>query len=135
MLVLFINWLLPSWQIQHGLLKTLAIILVAIGLGIELYSVALFVKARTTVNPLKPDKAKTLVISGMYRVTRNPMYLGMLILLVGLVVWIGNVAAIPVLALFVWFITRFQIKPEEQALRGIFGQAFIDYENRVRRWI
>ena len=105
------------------------------GIAIELVSVETFVRARTTVNPLAPERAEALVASGLNRYSRNPMYLGMALLLVGWGIWIGNVASIALVFLFVGFITRFQIKPEEAALSARFGEDFTAYCAKVRRWI
>ena len=105
------------------------------GLAIDLVCVAAFFKRKTTVNPLAPAKAKALVTDGLYRISRNPMYLGMLLILFGWGVWLGSSLNIALIALFVWAITELQIKPEERALRDKFGQAYDDYCARVRRWI
>ncbi|MEO1475370.1 MAG: isoprenylcysteine carboxylmethyltransferase family protein, partial [Pseudomonadota bacterium] len=90
---------------------------------------------RTTVNPLRPDKATHLVVTGLYRISRNPMYLGLAILLTGWGLYLGDAANLAVLAAFIGFITIFQIKPEEEILRSKFGDDYIDYCRRVRRWI
>ena len=102
---------------------------------IEAVSVFAFLRARTTVTPLKPEKASTLVVSGLYRVSRNPMYLGMLILLIGWTLWLGNPASLLLLPVFVIYVTVFQIKPEEAALSEKFGSDFDAYRRRVRRWL
>jgi len=73
--------------------------------------------------------------SGIYRVTRNPMYLGMLLVLVGWAVFLANGLAVIAIALFPAYITRFQIKPEERALTALFGEQYASYSSRVRRWI
>lgn len=94
-----------------------------------------FRRARTTVNPLKPASASALVDSGIYRITRNPMYVGMLLVLVAWAVFL----AAPWLLLgplaFFLYIGRFQIAPEERVLSRIFGAAYTDYQARVRRWL
>ena len=134
-LVWVVNYQLPMLGVDLLGLKLLACLLVLTGLLIELWSVGLFIKARTTVNPLKPGNSNHLVTSGLYRFSRNPMYLGMSLLLVGFVFWIGNPVGLVMPALFVWYITRFQIKPEEQALTKLFGDQFVNYQSRVRRWV
>ncbi len=94
-----------------------------------------FRKARTTVNPLKPQAATSLVTTGIYAVTRNPMYLGMVLVLIG---WAGFLASpISVMGpvLFWLYIDRFQIQPEERAMSALFGSSFAEYSARVRRWI
>lgn len=94
-----------------------------------------FRRARTTVNPLHPENATALVTSGVYRWTRNPMYLGFLLLLLGWTAWLSNAAALVLLSGFVVFLDRFQIRPEERALESRFGGEFAAYRARVRRWL
>ncbi|VVT15102.1 methyltransferase family protein [Erythrobacter sp. EC-HK427] len=113
----------------------LAAVLAAAGLAIELVAVAAFIRARTTVNPLVPERASELVTDGLYRISRNPMYLGMALLLAGWGMWLGNGASLLGIAVFVLYITRFQIMPEEAALAARFGPQFAAYRAKVRRWI
>lgn len=94
-----------------------------------------FNRAKTTVNPMKPQSASSLVRTGIYRRTRNPMYLGFLSLLLASAILTGNVAAFFVLPGFVIYMNRFQIKPEERALARLFGDEFESYCSQVRRWI
>ena len=94
-----------------------------------------FNRAQTTVNPTKPDSASSLVRTGIYRRTRNPMYLGFLLILVGWATAMANVVAFVVLPGFVIYMNRFQIKPEERALTLIFGEDFKAYCVEARRWI
>lgn len=112
-----------------------AMVVAVFGFGIALSGVLAFRKARTTVNPLDPTKASAIVTDGIYRRTRNPMYLGMLILLCGWAVFLSNTLALLPLPLFVLYINRFQIAPEERALQGLFGAEFEAYRQRVRRWL
>jgi protein-S-isoprenylcysteine O-methyltransferase Ste14 len=111
------------------------IVFAAAGIALSIAGVALFRQQRTTVNPLQPDGASAIVSSGVYSFTRNPMYLGMLLLLIGWGVYLTNAAAAVLLPLFMAYLTRFQIKPEERALLAKFGGPFADYMSRVRRWI
>ena len=94
-----------------------------------------FKRAKTTVNPTKPGLSSSLVRSGIYRHTRNPMYLGFLLILVGWATWTANLLAFVVLPVFVLYMNRFQIKPEERALTSIFGDEFKAYCSETRRWI
>ena len=94
-----------------------------------------FRKAKTTVNPLHPDRASALVHTGVYRITRNPMYLGMALGLLSWAVYLAAPAALLGPVAFVAYITRFQIKPEEQALAARFGSEFAQYKGTVRRWL
>lgn len=114
---------------------TIAAILVVGGVGVALSGTVSFRRARTTVNPFKPDAASSLVTTGIYRHTRNPMYLGMLLVLAGWAAWLSNVPALAGLPLFVLYIGRFQIAPEERVLSAKFGAAFETYRLSTRRWI
>jgi protein-S-isoprenylcysteine O-methyltransferase Ste14 len=114
---------------------TLAGLLVLAGLMLEGPAIAAFARAHTTVNPLKPQGATSLVTGGVYRVTRNPMYVGMAVILTGFALFLAAPAALPGPVAFVAYITRFQIVPEERVMRAKFGAAFEDYAARVRRWV
>lgn len=105
------------------------------GLVFALSGVASFRRARTTVNPMKPDATTALVVSGIYRVTRNPMYLGFLLFLVAEIAWLANPVACLTAPLFVLYLNRFQILPEEDFLRAQFGPEYDVYVARVRRWL
>ena len=94
-----------------------------------------FRRARTTVNPLKPDSASALVVEGVYRFTRNPMYVGFALLLLAWAAWLATPVAVLGPALFVTYMTRFQILPEERALRARFDASFDAYCQQVRRWL
>lgn len=130
-------WLLSpdaAWADAGLLRKLLAGGLALVGLGLDLTGVHAFWQARTTVNPLRPARASALVDQGAYRITRNPMYLGMALLLAALAVLLGTWAAIAAPGVFVAFITRFQIIPEERAMAARFGDAYRAYCRGVRRW-
>lgn len=94
-----------------------------------------FRRARTTVDPTRPHKASSLVVTGVYRLSRNPMYLGFGLLLLGWAAFLDNGYSLLLLPLFVAGLTQLQIKPEEKALRQRFGEEWEDYARRVRRWI
>lgn len=97
--------------------------------------VASFIRARTTVNPMHPERASRLVTSGIYSVTRNPMYAGLLLLLAAYGLWLSHPLAFLLTPLFVLWMNRFQIRPEEAALREKFGVEFAEYAKKVRRWL
>jgi protein-S-isoprenylcysteine O-methyltransferase Ste14 len=84
---------------------------------------------------MTPEAASSLVVAGIYRVTRNPMYLGFLLILLGWAAWLSNVLALLPLAGFVIYMNVFQIRPEERALEALFGPEFEAYKKQVRRWI
>lgn len=112
-----------------------ALILTLAGAAIALSGVVSFRRARTTVNPLKPETSTSLVSSGIYRITRNPMYLGMLAVLLAWAAYLPSVLALLGPAAFSLYITRFQIVPEERVLHSLFGAEFVEYTQRVRRWL
>jgi len=88
------------------------------------------------VNPTKPSDASSLVVQGIYRVSRNPMYLGVLLLLIAWGIYLEHLIVVFVLpAAFVIYMNKFQIEPEEQALQKLFGDDFASYKKKVRRWI
>jgi protein-S-isoprenylcysteine O-methyltransferase Ste14 len=116
-------------------LHVLAPAIAAIGIGIALAGVVEFRRAHTTVNPHKPQNASRLVTTGIYRYTRNPMYLGIAVVLLAWAAWLGSAWSLPGIAMFAAYITRFQIAPEERALLRIFGAEFEEYRERVRRWL
>lgn len=114
-------------------IAVLAIAILALGLSVA--GVMVFRHARTTSNPLAPEKASSLVTSGVYRLTRNPMYLGLSLVLLAWAVFLSAPAALLGPLIFVLYISRFQIVPEERALTKLFGRTFADYKARVRRWL
>lgn len=91
--------------------------------------------ARTTVNPLKPERASHLVTSGVFAFSRNPIYLGDALILAALALGLGNWLNFLLLPAFVGLIGRFQIAPEERALQRLFGDQYRAYCARVRRWL
>ena len=101
----------------------------------DLWSLFLFLKKHTTFNPMKPEKTTGLVITGLYKISRNPMYVGMLIMLLGFAIWLGSVTPFLVLPLFYFVITAMQIKPEERFLLENFGEEYQTYKDSVRRWL
>lgn len=109
--------------------------LAAAGVIIALLGVASFRRARTTVNPLRPEAASALVVSGVFRLTRNPMYLGMLLVLLGWSVLLANALALLFATVFIPLMNRLQIAPEERILAATFGPAFTAYQSAVRRWL
>lgn len=109
--------------------------LVTVGALFSIAGVVSFRKAKTTVNPITPDACSNLVTSGIYKHTRNPMYLGFLFFLIGWGLYLSNLFSLVLAAGFIFYMTRFQIQPEEQALLSCFGAEYRAYKNRVRRWL
>lgn len=106
-----------------------------LGLAVSLSGVATFKHARTTVDPRRPAEATTLITSGIYRYSRNPMYLGVMLVLIGWALFLGNLLSALLIVGFVLYINRYQILPEERLLQEKFGGDFTAYKGRVRRWI
>lgn len=111
---------------------TLALAFAAILVGVS--GVSAFRRARTTVNPLAPAEATSLVTEGIYSRTRNPMYLALALALAAWACWLASPVALLVLPAFVAYLTRYQIVPEERALEAAFGEPFRAYCRRVGRW-
>lgn len=106
-----------------------------IGLALNLLPKLAFQRARTTVNPLRPSASSALVTRGVYRYTRNPMYLGQATILTGAMLYLQNMIALLVVPLFVLYITWLQIMPEERALLARFPEVYPLFRQRVRRWL
>lgn len=125
----------PAWRLSISGRTEWAVALALLGVAITLAGVVEFVRARTTLNPLDPAAASALVKTGIYRYTRNPMYLGFALALVGWAVHLSSPLALLGVAGFVAYIDRFQITPEEKALRTLFPGSFDAYARQTSRWI
>ncbi|MBY5935948.1 methyltransferase family protein [Marinobacter nauticus] len=129
-----ISRLLPSgyFAVPGRLILCTAVLLA--GAGIALAGVLAFRSAGTTVDPRTPHQSASLVVDGVYRYTRNPMYLGFLLMLIAWSLYLGSVFAALLLPLFMLYMNRFQIKPEERHMRALFGDDYAHYTSRVGRW-
>ena len=127
--------LLPEASLSLPNGTVIAALLALAGLAISSAGVITFQRANTTLNPKQPATASRLVDSGIYRYSRNPMYLGVLLMLMGWGVYLGNMLSILFLALYIAYITRFQIIPEERLLQEKFPAEFRGYKQKVRRWL
>lgn len=105
------------------------------GVAIALAGVLAFRRAHTTVDPTRPERAGQIVTAGIYRWTRNPMYVGMTLVLLAWALWLGQAVPLLVLPAFVVWLTRWQIVPEERALAARFGESYLAYCRQVRRWL
>ena len=137
---IFLVWatasLLPGLGQNLPLASALAAVLAVIGFAIAGAGVVGFRKAQTTVNPLTPEQATSLVSGGIYRLTRNPMYLGMLLVVIASGIFWQHLVALAVGAVFFFaYINRFQVTPEERAMEKLFGDEFRTYCESVRRWL
>lgn len=125
----------PALPLNEQWRLILAILFGAVGISCDLAGLYSFRKAQTTINPLAPKNSSALVTTGIYRYTRNPMYLGMAFLLLAWSCYWASSAVLIDLPLFIAYITLFQIKPEERILSEKFSDEFPDYCTRVRRWL
>ena len=127
--------LVPSLLVPQSWRLVLAAAFVVAGVAIALSGVLAFRRANTTVDPRVPQQSSSLVIRGIYRYSRNPMYVGFLLLLVALGFYLMSAAALALLPLFVLYMNRFQIAPEERFLLQKFGVEYQAYTQQVRRWL
>lgn len=134
---LAMRWLpvAQGWPVGHPGIWWVCTPLIVLAGALGLGGLHAFARQRTTFNPLAPEASRALVTTGVYRFSRNPMYLAMLLLLAAWGLWLGNIASWLLLPLSVWLLNTLQIKPEERVLRARFGREFEDYARRVRRWL
>ena len=128
-------WAWPELTLPLPARLPLAIALAALGIGLGCAGIVAFRKAQTTFNPVRPGKASCIVSNGVFAYTRNPMYLGMLLVLVGWALFLAHPLSFATLPLFVAYMTRFQIIPEERHLQDKFGEPYASYLQSVRRWL
>ncbi len=126
---------LPQFIFNDTLRFSLLAIFLILGITIVLLGVWTFKQAQTTINPTKPDTSSSLVNIGIYKVTRNPMYVGMASALIGWACWLNSLWSLAFVVVFILYITYFQIKPEERVLSQLFKQEYIDYCAKVNRWL
>jgi len=112
-----------------------AVLCAGFGVVVCILGVWAFRQAKTTVNPVNPEKASSVVSTGIYNYTRNPMYVGLTTLLVGWSIWLATPWALLGPVAFMLYMTRFQIIPEERVMSSKFGRAYDGYRQRVRRWL
>ena len=133
LLIYFTKSLFPA--ITNGLLSILSLLSLLIGLSILISAVSSFKKQQTTVNPISIEKASSLVVTGIFKYSRNPMYLGMVLILLSISFKFNLIGGIALTMLFAGYITKFQIIPEEIVMNKLFGDEFEKYKNKTRRWI
>ncbi|MEM1022193.1 MAG: isoprenylcysteine carboxylmethyltransferase family protein [Myxococcota bacterium] len=127
--------LAPGWRIPLALGRAGAVIFMVLGLGVAGAGIAAFVRSRTTIDPHHPEHSSKLVTTGIYARTRNPMYLGLTSILIAWSFVLGSPPTLLFVPVFMGFIRRFQITPEERQLRTLFGERFETYARRVPRWL
>ncbi|MBI5577854.1 MAG: isoprenylcysteine carboxylmethyltransferase family protein [Deltaproteobacteria bacterium] len=125
----------PSLTLAIPWRTALSVALSAAGVAFALAGALAFRRANTTINPAKPEAASTVVTSGVYGVSRNPMYVGILLVLTGWAFFLHHALTFFFLPVFVAYMDRFQIAPEERALSALFGSEYATYKRSVRRWL
>ena len=136
-MTLILMWLLqrylPVYQYSHPPIAYSGVILVLLGITMAAISAGMFKKAGTGIEPF--DEATILVTNGFYRVTRNPMYLGMFLMLMGVAFLMGGMGALLPVPVFIMIIRNNFVLGEERFLEVAFGQHYLDYKSEVRRWV
>ena len=130
-----ISRLAPQVAIPASIRLVASLAIVVAGLAFAAAGLRSFRRARTTPSPTRPEEASSLVSTGIYRVSRNPMYLGVALVLVAWTVFLSSAWALLGVAGFALYIDLFQIAPEERVLTRIFGSEYESYKARVRRWL
>tara|TARA_X000000368_G_scaffold44711_1_gene32086 strand:- start:58 stop:504 length:447 start_codon:yes stop_codon:yes gene_type:complete len=122
-------------EFSSSVLNLFSVISFVVGISVFVAAVSSFKKEKTTVNPISIEKASSLVVNGIFNYSRNPMYLGMSFILLGLAFKFNLIGGLLFTVIFMLFITIFQIKPEEAAMEKLFDQGWKDYIKNVRRWL
>ena len=130
-----ISRITPSLQVQTGIRLVLALAVALVAVGFSAAGVISFRHAKTTLDPTRPHLTSSLVHSGIYTVTRNPMYVGLLLILIAWAIFLSSPWALLGPAAYFLYIGRFQIAPEERALTALFGAEYTTYLSKVRRWL
>ena len=125
----------PTLEIHNSVRYSLVAVFFFLGALFGAPAIRAFVRAKTTIDPVHVDRASSVVTSGIYSYTRNPMYVAMTCLLLSWAAYLNASWSFLGPLLFIAFITRFQILPEERAMGAKFGGAYLDYKRRVRRWV
>ena len=133
MLMFGLHFLFPAVQMLPALGNLAGLFPFGLGILINIVADRQFKQAKTTVKPF--EESNELVTTGLYRFSRNPMYLGMVLILLGLAILLGSLTPFSVLTVFVWWIDVQFIRHEEQMLATQFGQDWLEYKAQVRRWI
>jgi protein-S-isoprenylcysteine O-methyltransferase Ste14 len=135
LLMWFTSSLTPSLEVPFGVRVATALALACLGQSISITGMVAFRRAKTTMNPMKASAASSLVSNSVYRFTRNPMYLGLLLTLLAWAAFLSNPLAVLWVPVFALYVNRFQITPEERVLSSLFGAEYAAYRKRVRRWL
>lgn len=135
--LLFLSWLVdyyrPQFRFVYGYYRYLGILVFILGLSITFYAFYLFKKNKTPIIP--GQKPKFMVAEGVYKFTRNPMYLGVTIALLGASIYIGNLLSFLSPVVFLLIMNLIYVPFEEKLMENIFGKNYIEYKEKVRRWV
>ena len=129
------NRYIPIFHIDIVFKGAVSLVIICIGVLVGVFGISAFIKLRTTVDPRYPERASKLVVIGIYRYSRNPMYLAIVFVLTGVSVYLGALSSFLVVFFFVAYINQFQIAPEERMLKQKFGEKYVQYIKQVRRWL
>lgn len=130
-----VSKMVPALTFSLNGSTALAVALGLMGLSLSIMGVTQFRIAQTTPNPQALELVSSLVTSGVYQYSRNPMYVGLVLILLGWAFYLSHFLAFVLLPIFILYITHFQIQPEERMMAQKFGKTYQDYLNKVRRWI
>ncbi len=125
----------PVLPLSPAFCRVAAIAIASLGAACDSAGLIAFLRSRTTINPMRPAATRALVTSGIYRFTRNPMYVGLLLFLTAWGIFLSSGWALLAAPLCGGYLTRFQVVPEEKVLAERFGSAYDAYRARVRRWL
>ena len=125
----------PALSLSAEMSEILILFLVIVGVSFDVCGLLAFRQLKTTINPMSPNKTSALVTGGIYRLSRNPMYVGLFLFLMAWAIQLSMLWPFIGPILFVIYITRFQITPEERVMESKFGDEYLIYKNKVRRWL
>ena len=134
-LMYFLAKYLPVITLFSAPITKIAYVFIIMGIVLDLSAVSQFLYFKTTVNPLHPKNTQGIVQTGLYRISRNPMYLGMFCLLTGWAIYLAVLSPFLLLPIFIVVLTQQQIIPEEKILEEKFGEPYLNYKQQVRRWL
>jgi len=135
LLMVAFTYYFPILHFSLPIRLTLVLVLIFIASTIGVLALYDFYKHNTTYHPHTPEKTTTVVDSGIYSYSRNPMYLALVLVLISFALYLENSASFTVIPAFIWYITKYQIKPEERILTTLFNDDFQRYCTKVRRWL
>ena len=127
------RYLFPTFSFDYSIL--ISIIFVLTGFFVFLSAIRSFKKQETTIDPLNPEKATSLVTNGIFKYSRNPMYLGVILILCSISIQFSLIGGLIIIPIFLLFITKYQIIPEEKAMKNLFKEDFQSYKEKTRRWL